>query len=143
MRRRRQLDKLRALREMQCQQVKQELSEQQGRLMQEEVRLQQLEDYQKSYALGRERQADGLLLNSAHMMEQSVHQAVLHQRQQVGVQQAQCRATQNKYINERMRLRTAEALYDSHQKVLDRKAARQEQKVFDELSSIMLLRGQD
>ena len=126
---------------MQCQQVKQELAEHQGQLMQEEKRLHQLEDYQKNYAWSAERQADGLLLNSAHMMSQSVCQAVLHQRQQVDVQQAQCRATQHKYTHERLRLRTAEALFDSHQKKLDKKSARQEQKMFDEVSSVML-RGQ-
>ncbi|AMO56370.1 hypothetical protein GZ77_06130 [Endozoicomonas montiporae] len=141
MRKRRQLDKLKALREMQCQQVKQELAEHQGKLVQEETRLQQLEDYQKNYVWDEARQADGLLLNSAQMMAQSVHNAVLHQRQQVDVQQAQCRATQHKYTHERLRLRTAEALFDSHQKKLDKKAARQEQKMFDEASSVML-RGQ-
>ena len=123
---------------MQCQQVRQELAEHQGRLAQEEMRLQQLEDYQKNYVWDEERQADGLLLNSAYMMSQSVHQAVLHQRQQVDVQQAQCRASRNKYTHERLRLRTAESLYNSHQKKLEKKAARQEQKMFDEVSSIML-----
>ena len=138
MKKRRQLDKLRSIRAMQCQQVKQEMSEQQGRLNQEEIRLQQLENYQKQYALTENSQVNGLLLGSSHRMAQSVDKAIQHQRQQVGVQQAQCRAVQGRYVSERMKLRTAESLYDSHQKVLDKKAARQEQKTLDDQVQVML-----
>ena len=123
---------------MQCQQVKQALSQQQSRLQKEEMRLHQLEEYQKHYVWSETRQANGLLLNSAHMMAQSVDHAVQHQRQQVGVQQAQCRSTRNKYINERMQLRTADTLLNSHQQVLKKKEARQEQKIADEYSGRML-----
>ena len=138
MKKRRQLDRFRALRAMQCQQVKQDLSRHQQKLSAEEQRLERLEEYQKHYAWRIDRQANGLLLSSAQMMAESVHHAVHHQKQQVGVQQAQCNTAQQYYIRERVRLRTAEALLESHQKVLDKKAAKKDQKLADEMSARML-----
>ncbi len=135
MKRRRLLNKLLMLREMQYQQVVEHLSKEQFKLQQEEHRLEQLEHYQQTYAWDAGRESNGLMLNSAQMMVHSVDKAVRHQRQQVAVQQVQCRSVREKVIVEKRQVRTAEQLLESHQQVLNRKADKADQKLSDEMSS--------
>ena len=75
------------------------------------------------------------MLNSAQMMMHSVDMAVRHQRQQVAVQQVQCRSARERVFNEKKQLRTAEVLLERHQVVLDKKSQKAEQKVMDEISA--------
>ena len=135
MKRKRLLNKLLMLREIQYQQVAQHLSGEQFKLQQEEQRLEQLERYQQTYAWDEGRQTNGLTLNSAQMMVHSVDQAVRHQRQQVAVQQVQCRSARDKVMVEKRQVRTAEVLMDRHQQLLNRQASKADQKISDEFSS--------
>ena len=135
MKRKRLLNKLLMLREIQYQQVAENLSKEQFKLEREEQRLEQLEHYQQSYAWEEGRETNGFSLNSAQMMVHSVGQAVRHQRQQVAVQQVQCRAIREKVLAEKRQVRTAEMLTDRHQQVLNRRADKMDQKQSDELSS--------
>lgn len=123
------------VREVQYQQMVERFSQEQFKLQQEEHRLEQLKSYQQTYAWDEGRESNGLMLNSAQMMVHSVDQAVRHQRQQVAVQQVQCRSMSDKLLVERRQVRTAEMLMSSHQKQLNHKAAKDDQKVSDELSA--------
>ena len=135
MRKKKQLGRLLMLREMQYQKEMERLTREQGQLNQEERRLEMLEEYQKGYVWSAGRRVDGFSLNSAQMMAHSVDQAVRHQRQQVAVQQVQCRSAREKVMQEKVQLRTAEVLLARHQQILSKKEERQEQKVADEIST--------
>ena len=135
MKKKRQLSRLLMLREIQYQKEVEKLTREQGQLSQEEQRLTMLEEYQKSYAWSEGRQISGFMLNSAQMMAHTVEQAVRHQRQQVAVQEVQCRSVREKVLQEKVQLRTAEVLLDRHQQLLNKKEERSEQKFVDEISS--------
>lgn len=141
MKRKRLLNKLLMLREIQYQQEAEHLTREQLKLQQEESRLEKLEHYQQTYAWSEGRQTNGLALNSAQMMVHSVDQAVRHQRQQVAVQQVQCRSARDRVQVEKRQVRTAERLVESHQKVLERKASKADQTMSDELSARQFLYG--
>ena len=137
MRKKKQLGRLLMLREVHYQKEMERLAREQGQLGQEEQRLQMLEEYQKGYVWTEGRQVNGFSLNSAQMMAHSVDQAVRHQRQQVAVQEVQCRSAREKVMQEKVHLRTAEVLLDRHLRILDRKEEKREQKFSDEISSRM------
>ena len=131
----RQLSRLLMLREIQYQKEMERLTKEQGQLNREAQRLEMLEEYQKSYVWSQGRQVSGIALNSAQMMAHSVDQAVRHQRQQVAVQEVQCRSAREKLMREKVQLRTAEALFDRHLQVLNKKEEKREQKFADEIAS--------
>ena len=135
MKRKRLLNKLLMLREIQYQHVAERLNGEQFKLQQEEQRLERLENYQQTYAWDEGRQTNGLTLNSAQMMVHSVDKAVRHQRQQVAVQQVQYRSARDKVMVEKRQVRTAEVLVDRHQQLLNRKESKLDQKASDEFSS--------
>ena len=134
MRRKKQLDRLKMIRALICEQVKDEVSQEQFKLASEENTLERLEDYQKNYIWDKDRQASGLVLNSAQMMAENVEKAVKHQQQQVAVQLAKCRTIRQKLMLEKRKLKTAESLLDRHQKKLDKKSEKQEQALQDEFA---------
>ena len=139
MKKRKQLSRLLMLREIQYQKEMERLTKEQGQLNQESQRLEMLEEYQKSYVWSEGRQVSGFTLNSAQMMAHSVDQAVRHQRQQVAVQEVQCRSAREKVMQEKVQLRTAEVLFDRHQQILNKKEEKREQKFADEISSRLLM----
>ena len=135
MRKKKQLSRLLMLREMQYQKEVERLTREQGQLNQEAQRLEMLEEYQKGYVWTEGRQVNGFSLNSAQMMAHSVEQAVRHQRQQLAVQEVQCRSAREKVMQEKVQLRTAEVLLDRHLRILDKKEEKREQQFADEISS--------
>lgn len=135
MKKKKQLGRLLMLREIQYQKEVERLTREQGQLNQESQRLEMLEEYQKGYVWTEGRQVSGFALNSAQMMAHTVDQAVRHQRQQVAVQEVQCRSAREKMMQEKVQVRTAEVLLDRHQQILNKKEEKREQKFADEISS--------
>lgn len=135
MKKKRQLERLKRVREVQCQRVMEKLALEQSKLQLEEQRLLQLEAYQKTYAWDEGRQASGLSLSSAQMMFVNVEKAVKHQQHQVATQEAHCRTAKEKYLIEKRSLKVADSLVNKRVKILVQKAARSEQKTMDEMSA--------
>ncbi len=134
MKKKRQLNRLLEIREIQCRQVMVSLSEEEGRLQLEEQRLNQLETYQKTYEWQEGTHIDGLALTTAQMMSVTVDRAVRHQKQQVAVQQVQCRSARDSYIQEKRQVSTTEMLVEKHNRVLEKKSSKAEQKQMDEFA---------
>ncbi|WP_153766435.1 flagellar FliJ family protein [Endozoicomonas sp. OPT23] len=137
MKRKKQLNRLLIIRQMTCDKAKDALVAEQSRLVQEEQRLEQLEEYRQGYVWSTNKQASGLALNSAQMMVERVDHAVRHQQHQVAVQEVQCQSVQESYQQEKRQVKTAEHLLGRHQILLNKKLQKQEQSLLDEFSARM------
>ena len=135
MKRKKQLNRLLMVRELACQQARESLAAEQSRLVQEEQRLEQLQQFRESCSWKADTRVSGLTLDCARMMVDRIGQAVAHQQHQVAVQEVSCRSVQAQYQVEKRQVKTAEVILDKHLERLDLKDRKQEQNIMDEFAT--------
>ncbi|MCL6270120.1 flagellar FliJ family protein [Sansalvadorimonas sp. 2012CJ34-2] len=108
------------------------------KLAEEEQRLQALNHFRNNNPLDCGTVRNGLTLNNAQMFNEQLDKVILHQNQQVAIQQSQQRRKADQLQQAQLNKRKTEVLIERYQQKEQLAASRLEQKQIDEMARIML-----
>ena len=107
------------------------------KLDEEEQRLQALNSFRNNNTLSSGTVKNGLTLNNTQQFHEQLDRIILHQNQQVAVQQSQQRQKNQELQEAQLEMRKTEILMQKYHQEEQLQASRSEQKQLDEMASIM------
>ncbi len=107
------------------------------KLTEEEQRLQALNNFRNNNPLSSGTIKNGLTLNNTQQFHDQLDKIILHQNQQVAVQQSQQRRKNQELQKAQLEMRKTEVLMQKYHQEEQLEASRSEQKQLDEMASIM------